>query len=66
MPTRRPLTVGVVAALATAGLITTGGPAAAAPPDGPAATYVVTVDRSIPPSQAAERARGIGGRIDHV
>jgi subtilisin family serine protease len=66
LPTRRPLTVGVVAALATAGLITTGGPAAAAPPDGSAATYVVTVDRSIPPSQAAERARGIGGRIDHV
>ena len=66
MPTRRPLAAGVVAALATAGLVTTAGPVAAAPPDGPRATYVVTVDRATLPSQVAERARGIGGRIDHV
>ncbi|NEM06564.1 S8 family peptidase [Geodermatophilus normandii] len=66
MPTRRTLAVGIVA-LATAGLGVTAGPAAAAPPDGgPRATYVVTVDRSTLPAQAAERARGVGGRIAHV
>ncbi|MGY1687971.1 S8 family peptidase [Geodermatophilus sp. SYSU D00867] len=66
MPTRRTLTVGVVA-LATAGLGVTAGPAAAAPADGgPRATYVVTVDRSTLPDQAADRARGLGGRIAHV
>ena len=66
MPTRRTLAAGVVAALAAAGLGATAGPAAAAPPDGPRATYVVTVDRSTVPAQAADRARGLGGRIDHV
>ncbi|MGY1673006.1 S8 family peptidase [Geodermatophilus sp. SYSU D00710] len=67
MPTRRTLVAGVVAALATAGLGTTASPAAAAPPDGgPRATYVVTVDRSTLPAQAAERARGLGGQVDHV
>ena len=66
MPTRRTLAVGVVAALATAGLGATAAPAAAAPSDGPRATYVVTVDRSSPPVQAAERARGLGGQVDHV
>ncbi|MGY1699698.1 S8 family peptidase [Geodermatophilus sp. SYSU D00766] len=67
MPTRRTLAVGIVAALATAGLGVTASPAAAAPPDGgPRATYVVTVDRSTLPAQAAERARGLGGRVDHV
>jgi subtilisin family serine protease len=66
VPTRRPLAVGVVAALATACLGATAGPAAAAPPDGPRATYVVTVDRSTSPAQAADRARGLGGRIEHV
>jgi subtilisin family serine protease len=66
LPTRRTLAVGAVAALATAGLSATAGPAAAAPSEGPAATYFVTFDRSTPPAQAAERARGIGGRIDHV
>jgi subtilisin family serine protease len=66
LPTRRTLAVGVVAALATAGLGATAAPAAAAPSDGPRATYVVTVDRSSPPVQAAERARGLGGQVDHV
>ncbi|MGY1761370.1 S8 family peptidase [Geodermatophilus sp. SYSU D00779] len=66
MPTRRTLAVGVVAALATAGLGATAAPAAAAPSDGPRATYVVTVDRSALPVQAAERARGLGGQVDHV
>jgi hypothetical protein len=66
LPTRRTLTVGVVAVLATAGLGVTAGPAAAAPAAGPRATYVVTVDRATLPAQAAERARGIGGRVDHV
>ena len=66
MPTRRTLAAGVVAALATAGLAATAAPAAAAPSDGPRATYVVTVDRSMLPAQAAERARGLGGRVDHV
>ncbi|SDO67548.1 S8 family peptidase [Geodermatophilus sp. DSM 45219] len=66
MPTRRTLAAGVVAALATAGLGATAAPAAAAPPDGPRATYVVTVDRSTLPAQAADRARGLGGRVDHV
>ncbi len=66
MPTRRTLAAGVVAALATAGLGVTAGPAAAAPPDGPRATYVVTVDRATLPAEAAEGARGIGGRVDHV
>lgn len=66
MPTRRTLAVGVVAALATAGLGATAAPAAAAPSDGPRATYVVTVDRSTLPGQAAERARGLGGQVDHV
>ena len=66
MPARRTVAVGVVAALATAGLGATAAPAAAAPSDGPRATYVVTVDRSTLPSQAADRARGLGGRIDHV
>ncbi|PWW24734.1 peptidase inhibitor I9 [Geodermatophilus normandii] len=66
MPTRRTLAVGIVA-LATTGLGVTAGPAAAAPPDtGPRATYVVTVDRSTPPDRAAERARGMGGRVAHV
>ena len=67
MPTRRTLAAGTVAALTLAGLGATASPAAAAPPDGgPRATYVVTVDRSTLPAQAAERARGIGGRVDHV
>ena len=66
MPTRRTLAAGVVAALATAGLGVPAGPAAAAPPDGPRATYVVTVDRATHPAEAAEGARGIGGRVDHV
>ncbi len=67
LPTRRTLAVGIVAALATAGLGATVSPADAAPPEGgPRATYVVTVDRSALPAQAAERARGLGGRIDHV
>ncbi|MGR6963589.1 S8 family peptidase [Geodermatophilus sp. URMC 61] len=66
MPTRRTLTVGVVAALATAGVGATAAPAAAAPSDGPRATYVVTVDRSTLPARAAERASGLGGRVDHV
>ncbi|MGY1725954.1 S8 family peptidase [Geodermatophilus sp. SYSU D01062] len=66
MPTRRTLAVGVVA-LATAGLGVTAGPASAAPADGgPRATFVVTVDRSTLPDQAADRARGLGGRIAHV
>ncbi|MGY1779372.1 S8 family peptidase [Geodermatophilus sp. SYSU D01036] len=66
MPTRRTLAVGVVA-LATAGLGVTAGPASAASADGgPRATYVVTVDRSTLPDQAADRARGLGGRIAHV
>ncbi len=66
MPTRRTLAVGVVAALASAGLGATAAPAVAAPPDGPRATYVVTVDRSTLPAQAAERAAALGGRVDHV
>ncbi|SFP34622.1 Serine protease, subtilisin family [Geodermatophilus dictyosporus] len=66
MPTRRTLVAGAVAALATTGLGVTAGPAAAAPADGPRATYVVTVDRATLPEQAAERARGLGGSIDHV
>ncbi|SDM61498.1 Peptidase inhibitor I9 [Geodermatophilus siccatus] len=66
MPTRRTLAAGLVAALATAGLGATAAPAAAAPSDGPRATYVVTVDRSTLPVQAAERARGLGGQVDHV
>jgi subtilisin family serine protease len=65
--TRSTLAAGIVAALATAGLGATASPAAAAPADGgPRATYVVTVDRTALPAQAAERARGLGGRIDHV
>ncbi|PRY50490.1 subtilisin family serine protease [Geodermatophilus tzadiensis] len=66
MPTRRTLVAGAVAALASTGLGVTAGPAAAAPADGPRATYVVTVDRATLPQQAAERARGLGGSIDHV
>jgi subtilisin family serine protease len=66
LPTRRTLAVGVVAALASAGLGATAAPAVAAPPDGPRATYVVTVDRSTLPAQAAERAAALGGRVDHV
>jgi subtilisin family serine protease len=66
LPTRRTLAVGVVAALTAAGLGATAAPAAAAPSDGPRATYVVTLDRSTFPAQAAERARGLGGRVDHV
>ena len=66
MPTRRTLAAGVVAALTTAGLGATAAPAAAAPPDGPRATYVVTVDRSTLPARAADQARGLGGRVDHV
>jgi subtilisin family serine protease len=66
LPTRRTLAAGAVAALATAGLGIPAVPAAATPPDGPRATYVVTVDRSTMPAQAAERARGIGGRVEHV
>ena len=60
LPTRRTLAVGIVA-LATAGLGVSAGPAAAAPTDGPRAAYVITVDRSTLPDQAAERARGLGG-----
>ncbi|MGY1652767.1 S8 family peptidase [Geodermatophilus sp. SYSU D01119] len=67
MPTRRTLAAGTVAALTIAGLGATAGTAAAAPPDGgPRATYVVTVDRSVLPAQAADRARGLGGRVEHV
>jgi len=66
VPTRRTLAVGVVAALATAGLGATAAPAAAAASDGPRATYIVTVDRSTLPEQAAGRARGLGGQVDHV
>ncbi len=66
MSARRSLAAGAVVALAAAGLGLTAGPAAAAPTDGPRATYVVTVDRSTPPGRAADQARGLGGRIDHV
>jgi subtilisin family serine protease len=63
---RRHLVTGALVALATAGLGLPAGPAAAAPSDGPRATYVVTVDRSTVPARAADQARGLGGRIDHV
>ncbi len=66
MPTRRTLVAGAVTALTAAGLGATAGPAAAAPTDGPRATYIVTVDGSTTPGQAAERARGLGGRIAHT
>jgi subtilisin family serine protease len=68
---RRPSSLAAltVLTLAAGGVGVTTGVAAAAPGGGlgdPRATYVVTVDRSTLPAQAADRARGLGGSIDHV
>ncbi len=50
------------------GLGAAAGPAAAAPaaPAAPVASYIVTVAPGSLPASVAERARGLGGRIDHV
>ncbi|MGY1638035.1 S8 family peptidase [Geodermatophilus sp. SYSU D00742] len=70
MPIRRPLAAAVLAVLAATGVGATAGPAAAAPaetaPGSALASYVVTVDPGTRPATAAERARGLGGRISHV
>ena len=68
---RRPsrLAALTVVTLAAGGVGLVTGVAAAAPgtlPGEPRATYVVTVDRDTLPAQAADRARGLGGSIDHV
>ncbi|RZU31314.1 S8 family peptidase [Blastococcus saxobsidens] len=68
MQIRRTLVGAAVAALTTTGVAATSGTAAAAPaPASAVSTYIVTVDPSTVPAQAAARAqRQFGGRITHV
>jgi subtilisin family serine protease len=65
----RSLTATAIAALAATGVGVTAGPAAAAPGGAagdPRVTYVVTVAPGEVPAAVANRARGLGGRVDHV
>jgi subtilisin family serine protease len=64
---RRNLAVGAVATLTAAAVGATAGTATAAPPAGSSVgSYIVTLDSSTSPTQGAERAARLGGRIQHV
>jgi subtilisin family serine protease len=63
VPIRRKVAVAAIAALATTGVGATAGTASAAPP---VESYIVTVDPALLPSQVADRAARLGGRIDYV
>jgi subtilisin family serine protease len=62
--TRRSLAA-ALAVLATAGLGATAGPVSAAP-GSPLASYIVTVAPDRSPAGVAQRARGLGGEVNHV
>jgi subtilisin family serine protease len=64
---RRNLAVTAVAALTATGIGATSGTAAAAPPDGSRlGSYIVSLDPGSVPSQVAQQAARLGGRIEHV
>jgi subtilisin family serine protease len=64
VPIRKKVAVAAIAAaLATTGVGATAGTASAAPP---VDSYIVTVDPALLPSQVADRAARLGGRIDYV
>jgi len=60
------LATATLAALTAAGVGVTAAPAAAAPPTPALESYIVTVTPGTVPAAAAERARGLGGRISYV
>ncbi len=67
MSIRRNLAVAAVATLTAAAVGATAGTATAAPPAGSSVgSYIVTLDSSTSPTQGAERAARLGGRIQHV
>jgi subtilisin family serine protease len=67
VPFPRSLAAAAIAALTLTGIGATAGAAAAAPPAGSAmGTYIVTLDPTSAPGQAADRAARLGGRIEHV
>jgi subtilisin family serine protease len=67
VPFPRSLAAAAIAALTLTGIGATAGTAAAAPPAGSAmGTYIVTLDPTSAPGQAADRAARLGGRIEHV
>jgi subtilisin family serine protease len=67
VPIRRKVAVAAIAALTTTGVGAAAGTAVAAPPAGSTvASYIVIVDLASVPSQVAERAARLGGRVEHV
>jgi subtilisin family serine protease len=67
VPIRRKVAAAAIVALTATGVGGTAGTAAAAPPTGsPVESYIVTLDPTTVPSQVADRAARLGGRIDHV